>query len=81
MTEKKFPAEFATEWHYERHLEDLARELAGREARLAELKTLDTSQHVLDEVETEIAACRAELDRYTGRKKASKRPAKATETR
>ena len=80
---RKRPAEFPTDWHWERHLEDLERELAGRKNRLAELQSLEpVNDEAVAVTESEIAAVEKELARYgKGQQTASKRPAKAAETR
>lgn len=76
-----FP-EFPTEWHQERHLEDLERELAGRERRIAELNELQTHPDVLAQAEADRDAVLAQLERYgKGPGAAAKRPRTATSTR
>ena len=79
MAKDKYPPEFPSMWHYEAHLDALARELAGREARIVQLKDMKAHPEELAAAEAELAAVRAELVRY-GKKKAS-RPRKAAESR
>lgn len=80
--EKNRPPEFASDWHYERHLADLERELAGRQARLAELKTLDTTPSALAQAKAEVQAVRDQLAHYgAGQESASRRPAGKGEKR
>jgi hypothetical protein len=83
MAKTKLPAEFPSDWHFEQHLADIEHELAGRINRKAELEAMGAQEHVLAEVDSEIAAARAELKRY-GKGQASKatarRPRKAAET-
>lgn len=82
MAKPSYPPEFASEWHYERHLEDLERELLGRERRLAELQALKTHPEDLAQAEAEVEAVREQLALYgVGQKKASTRPRKPKESR
>ena len=76
---KKTPSEFPTDWHYEQHLADLKRELAGRENRLAELEaTTGADEWALEQAQGEVDAVKAQLAHYTkGQRSASKRPAGA----
>lgn len=70
------PAEFPSDWHYEQHLEDTGRELAGRLNRVAELQAMNAHPDQIAQAEAEVAAARDELEKYgAGQKTASKRPA------
>lgn len=80
------PAEFFSDWHYENHLENLAREIEGRKTVLAQYEATpeDTPDRQLniDRTKMELDAAKAELNHYTGPKNASKRPkAQKAETR
>jgi hypothetical protein len=82
----KRPAEFPTDWHYENHLENLAREIDGRKAVLATFEALPDDAEGKDEAvkrtKMELKAARDELAHYTkGPKTASKRPKAKAETR
>ena len=81
---RKTPAEFPSDWHYEAHLEALAREAQGYKDRIAYLKTTDGDDKdaALEQLEGSLEAVQAQLKHYTGPKSASKRPkAEETETR
>jgi len=86
MADKR-PAEFPTDWHYENHLENLAREIEGRKAVLAGFEALpegaDGREAAIKQAKNELAAARAELKHYkpTTQKTASKRPKAKAETR
>lgn len=80
------PAEFPTDWHWERHHEDLLRGLAGAQGRLAEAKSMSKGtpyrEELIEGAENEVAAVEAQLEHYGwGSKQASKRPAKAQSKR
>jgi len=82
----KRPAEFPTDWHYENHLENLAREIEGRKSVLAGFEALpegaDGREAAIKRTKSELAAARAELNHYKkGPEKASKRPKAKAETR
>lgn len=82
MAKTSYPPEFPSEWHYTRHLEDLERELLGRERRLAELQAMNATASELEQCEAEIEAARKQLAHYgAGPEKASSRPRKATQKR
>ena len=81
---KSTPAEFASDWHFERHLNDLERGLAAAHNRKAELHAMGAETVELEaEQDRVIASIRAELASYgRGQKAAAKRPrAAAKETR
>ena len=77
------PAEFISDEQWEAHHEALERELAGRSARLAELKAADDVEPaILEQAEAEVEAVHAQLDHYGwGQKKAAKRPAGAAKSK
>ena len=86
MPQKKRPAEFPTDWHWERHHDDLLRGLAGAHGRLEMAKGIPTEnpdrKARIKDAEAEIAAVEANLERYGwGQEQASKRPAKASSKR
>lgn len=72
MAKQDWPEEFPSEWHYQQHLVDLERELAGRLARKAELESLNTTPDVLEQAEADAEAVRKQLAHYN--RQASKRP-------
>lgn len=79
MAQKKRPAEFPTDWHWEAHLEALKRELAGCEARISELKAMPENAAGRDEslalIEGERDATLAQMKHYgIGQENAAKRP-------
>jgi multidrug resistance efflux pump len=81
MAKETYPPEFPSAWHYERHLEDLERDLQGRERRVQELEaTPGAHQDEVAQAKAEAAAARENLSRYGSNPKAT-RPKKAAETR
>ena len=59
-------AEFPTDWHQERYAEDLERELAGAEKRVAELETLGLGPEdiALRDALAGVEATKAQLRRF-----------------
>ena len=83
---RKTPAEFPSDWHYENHLENLAREIQGYKDQVEYLKALEGPEEdkaqAIANAEGGLAAAQAELKHYSGPKNASKRPkAEEKETR
>ena len=76
MAKTNHPAEFVSQWQYERHLEDLERELAGRERRVAELQATPAAHpDTVKQAQAEAAAVREQLAHYGhGQSAAAKRP-------
>lgn len=69
--------EFPSDWHRERYAEDVARELAGQQRRVAELKAAGASADdpAMRDAKAGIDAARAELARMGGgQETAAKRP-------
>jgi hypothetical protein len=67
--------EFPTDWHRDRYLEDLEREVLGAQRRVEELKVLTADPELLAQAEQQVANARAELKRLGhGQKAAAKRP-------
>ena len=70
---RKTPAEFPSDWHYEAHLEALAREAQGYQDRIAYLKTVDGDDKdaALEQLEGSLEAVQAQIKHYSA---PSKRP-------
>ena len=76
MAKTDRPAEFPTDWHQERYIEDTEREVAGRMNRVAELQAMNAHPDVIAQAEGELDAARKELKRVAGKGQATaqKRP-------
>lgn len=82
MAKKDIPAEFPTEYHYERHQGDLERNLAALERRVQELEAANVSASDIDAAKAAVEDAKAALAHYGwGPKQAASRPRKAAETR
>jgi hypothetical protein len=77
------PGEFPSDWHRERHLEDLEREVTGRLNRLGELEDRGAHPDEIAQAEAEVEAAQGELARLGGKghQQAEKRPRTASEKR
>ena len=85
MSKKNRPAEFPTDWHWERHHEDLLRGLEGAKGRLAAAEALPKGapyrEQNIEDAKSEIEAVHANLERYGwGQRAATKRPAGAAKS-
>ena len=80
--QKKRPAEFFSDWHWERHHEDLLRGLAGAQGRLLTAKNLEGPDRDgrIAEAEAEIEAVHKQLEHY-GWGVREKRPAGASKSK
>ena len=67
--------EFFSDWHRERYLEDVEREIAGWKRRIAELEALDLpgDERVLKQTKGALSAAQAELRRLRPPKAAAKK--------
>ena len=70
---KDTPAEFTSDWQYQAHLDALEREVAGAEARVAELADMvDVPAATQAAAESAVKAAKAELARLAPKAKAKK---------